>query len=145
MWHGEVTRHVVPLSSANFVSWFPQSSGYLECTTAGLFSVHVEIPVCEGDRVKLITAAVFGNAAADFTISTKPKIIAADGTLTDLPGAFSGVSFTNPPASWGDIIFTVDSGGYVIAAGESLFYTFEANATGLRIGSLRYVVDRGVA
>ncbi len=138
--HGDLVMNLHPYSAVLGAAWSYASGatfgelGYLVSTIAGQCAV--PIPVVEGQRLKSLVFARYGDGAADFT-SIKVYKMTAAGAVSDITA--SATSVTNPAASWADT--TVDLTDTVVGAGEVFWAWFDGSAANLRIGSIRVTYD----
>lgn len=143
--HGDRTKNISPLSfsDSGTDAWRAGSSGsygnlgYIVTTATAPGECVVPIPLDEGDRIKSMVFACYGDGAADLT-SVKVFRLSAAGVVTDITAAATSV--TDAPASWADA--TVDVTDTVATAGDVFWIQFAANAQGLRVGSIRVTYDR---
>ncbi len=114
----------------------PNNSGYAQWSLSGTLSFGATL--LQGDRIKSVTFARYGDGVADFDVGIAVITAAGASTLIN-PGAVNTL-VSNPGAAWADT--TIDVTDTTIAAGESLYMYFIGNATGLRLGSIRVTYDR---
>ncbi len=120
------------MSASGNAAW-TYGPGYVLCIVSGLLMV--PIALCEGERIKSVTFAVYGDGVADITTATVYK--------ADTVGGFTSIgaagAITNPPAVWTD--HTIDVTDTTLAAGLSLYFQVDA-APNIQIGALRVTYDR---
>lgn len=139
--HGDRVRALSPYNFVGDGNWSVTGSvtfadvGYISATAAGRCAIPINLD--EGERIKSVVFARYGDGVADFSAIEVFKL-ASNGTVTDITAA--PTSENNPPASWADT--TVDVTDTTLAAGETLYIRFAANAANLRIGSVRVTYDR---
>lgn len=136
--HGELVRTTngvigTPTYTAAAATW-ENATGYAISVAAGGGFLHVPMAFDEGERVKSITFARYGDAAANVTIDV--YIV----TAANSAGSIGGTTLTAPAAAWGDT--TIDITDTVIGSGECFYVRFNASAANIRIGNIRVTYDR---
>lgn len=133
--HGDRVLNLHPFGSVNTANWAPNaaSGGYMASSGAG--TLDIPIPLRQGDRIKSVTYAIFGDGVADFSLVDVRTLTAAG-----VSASIGSTSHTNPPASWADQ--TIDTADTTLAAGQTAWLELNGNATGLRVGSVRVTYDR---
>lgn len=130
--HGDRVLTLSPFG-ANIVSgWALNGSGYVLSSAAGTF--YMQVPLKQGDRIKSVTFARYGDGAADVTVDV--QVLSSAGAITSTGGG----TVTNPAASWSDSTF--DLTDTTLAAGDAAFFIATGNAANLRIGTIRVTYDR---
>lgn len=140
--HGDMVKNISPMLFSSGSGWadggtvFFGDSGYVKSTGAG--HIVFPIPMVEGERIKSLVFARFGDATGpDFTALQVFKL-GSNGTATDITAA--ATTDTDPAAAWADK--TVDVTDTTCAAGDTFWFHAAANAALLRIGSIRVTYDR---
>lgn len=136
--HGDVVLTLMPTIGHIVGGWASggaPNGAYMLASAGGSFVV--PIPLKEGDRIKSVTFARYGDGAADFTTGTKVHKVTAAGVVSDI-GLSGGVA--NPPAAWADTTIDVNP-DVTLAAGEAVFIIFDGNAANLRVGPIRVTYD----
>lgn len=95
------------------------------------------LPLRQGDRLKSLTFARFGDGVVDITACEIVKT-KADGTGSTLV-ALGGLPLNNIAAAWTDTV--LDPADYTLLAGERLDLLVQPNAANLEIGSIRALYD----
>jgi hypothetical protein len=106
-----------------------------EATSTASTNIVLPIPLREGDRIKSITVARFGDGAVDLQFDAF-KVTPA-GASTNIGGP---VAVTNAAAAWSDS--TIDVTDTTIASGLVVYLNMFANATGARFNNIRVTYDR---
>jgi hypothetical protein len=138
--HDDHVLNLSPFHSVRDANWSIGTSvtlgdlGYIVSTAAG----HCLIPFAlkEGDRLKSLVFARYGDGAADFT-SIKVYKVTSAGVVSDITAAPTSV--INPAAAWADT--TVDITDTTCAAGDHYFVQFVGSAANLRICGVRLTFD----
>lgn len=139
--HGDLVKSISPLHFRHDGNWAEAGlvtfgdSGHVVSTGAGRCIVPIDVD--EGQRLKSLVFARYGNGSADLT-ALEVYRMAADGTVTDIAAA--ATTLTDPAAIWADT--TVDLTDTTVAAGDTFYVRFTVNGAGLRIGSIRVTYDR---
>lgn len=120
-------------------SWSLDTSSPMEWRSTASGVCGLVIPFRTGDRVKTMNFALKGDGAADLvtTIYKQPQTGAA-ATIINIGGVATTTS--NQAASYSTI--TIDLIDTTLSAGDTIFVTFSANASGLRIGTMTFTYDR---
>jgi hypothetical protein len=138
--HGEIELNLSPFTFVTDGTWQVQSTvffaddGYIRSNAAG--RMVIPIPVREGQRLKSVVFARYGNAAANIT-SANVYRMTKGGVVTDLNVA--PVSVAAAPAAWADT--TVDVTDTVAADGDVFWLNVAASAANIRVGSTRATID----
>lgn len=120
-------------SSANNTNSGPVGQlGYWEWGV-GASLVSRDIPLIQGDRIKSVTFARYGDGSADMDVGIGHMTAAGTYTLIN-PGAVV-TTVTNPGAAWADT--TIDVTDTTLAAGDCLSIYFDGNAVNLRVSNIR--------
>lgn len=134
---------ILNLTAANAafgVNWAISIAGQpnpLFAVSSGGGAVVYGIPLKEGDRLKSITFARFGDGIVDTTACYIYKTTAA-GVGSDVSGG--GITITNAAAAWTDSTVTV-SAPAALAPGDSLALFVQVNAANFKIGNVRCTYD----
>lgn len=139
--HGDLVKNISPLHFRHDGNWAEAGlvtfgdSGYIVSTGAGRCVIPIDVD--EGQRLKSLVFARYGNASSDIT-AVEVYRMTSGGAVTDIAAAATTV--TDPPASWADT--TVDLTDTTVAAGDTFYARITVNGSGLRIGSTRATYDR---
>ncbi len=131
--HGDLVKSHPAIACAIDSNFLRTSSGYIVST--GIGAVYLPIVLNEGERIKSVTFAVYGDGSAD--LSYDFYTVTAAGVQTSIGPAGT---VTNPPAAWADT--TVDVTDTTVASGMSIYAAFLSNAANIRIGNIRVTYDR---
>jgi predicted small secreted protein len=134
---------ILNLTAANAafgVNWAISIAGQpnpLFAVSSGGGAIIFGIPLREGDRLKSITFARFGDGIVDTTACYIYKTTAA-GVGSDVSAG--GITITNAAAAWVDSTVAVAAPA-ALAPGDSLALFIQANAANLKIGNVRCTYD----
>lgn len=107
-------------------------------SNTGAATFYFAVPLRTGDRVKSLTFARFGNAAANITAVNLVRVSAsAAGTSTNIATG----SVATPAAAWNDTTITVGSPAALVA-GDAVYIEVICDAASIRVNNLRVVYDR---
>lgn len=126
------------LSNANFDGsivflWVP-ASFYANSTAAG--SAYMSLPLLVGDRVKTITARIYGNSAVAITV----RLVVLDGSGSTVTNG-GGVAGTVPGAAWTTSPTTDGALNHTVAANQSVYAFISVDATGARVQTISVTYD----
>jgi hypothetical protein len=128
--HGDWTE-CFPTSRANGGwTWSTANMYWLSSIAADQF---LDVPMKVGDRLKSFSFWLYGDGAADVTVTVYKFSSAMVAT------SIGSLVVTNQAAAWAEKI--IDVTDTTLAAGESVGVVFAASATGLRLGTASKTYD----
>jgi len=131
--HGDLVKSHPAIAYVIDSNFTRTALGYIVST--GIGAVYLPIFLDEGERIKSVTFAVYGDGSAD--LSYDFFTVTAAGVQTSIGPAGT---VTNPPASWNDT--TVDVTDTTVTSGLSIYGAFTSNAANIRLGNIRVTYDR---
>lgn len=136
--HGDRTKnfHPATVASTNGANWnvgVGASSELFAISTASSI-LNMPLDFIVGDRIKSISFKVFGDGAVDLTTSVFYVTAAMSGSSIGGP-----TTTTNQPASWSTV--TIDVTDTTLAALDTIYISFNANAASMRIGNISVTYD----
>lgn len=129
--HGSIISVVSSLGGSG--AGFTPSAGYVVSSGANTWYVPVDLD--EGERLTALSYAVYGDGAADVTVTVTAYDSAGAGTV------LGAATVTNQAASWTRYSIAGLT-ATTISTATQIVVDFAANAANLRVGAIRATHDR---